>query len=106
MPWKPGPKKPAAGVVSAALDDLRRSRDFYESQEEGLGDYFFTSLSEDLDSLELHGGIHRKVFGYHRMLAARFPYGIYYLKRTDEIVVFRILSLRQDPKGIRRALRQ
>ncbi|MCL0060446.1 transposase [Dehalococcoidia bacterium] len=70
-------------LLSTALEDLSDGRLFYEKQGEGLGEYFFDSLFSDIDSLMLYGGIHPKVFGYHRMLSKRFPYAIYYREDFD-----------------------
>lgn len=92
-------------ILSSAMDDLYEARLFYEKQGEGLGDYFFDSLFSDIDSLVLYGGIHRRVYGYHRVLSKRFPYAIYYtVEENDLVVVQRVLDLRQNPKKIRRAL--
>ncbi len=75
---------------------------FYEKQGEGLGGYFFDSLFSDIDSLLLYAGIHPMVFGYHRMLAKRFPYAIYYrFEKETLVVVRRVLDLRRDPKKIK-----
>lgn len=60
-------------ILSSAYNDLKRGRKFYEKQGEGLGEYFFDSLFSDIDSLVLYGGIHLKVFGFHRLLSKRFP---------------------------------
>jgi plasmid stabilization system protein ParE len=93
-------------LLSTALEDLSYGRLFYEKQGEGLGEYFFDSLFSDIDSLILYGGIHPKVFGYHRMLSKRFPYAIYYkLEENQVVVVWRILDLRRDPKKIRQSLK-
>jgi plasmid stabilization system protein ParE len=93
-------------LLSAALEDLSDGRLFYEKQGEGLGEYFFDSLFSDIDSLMLYGGIHPKVFGYHRMLSKRFPYAIYYkLEEGQVVVVWRVLDLRRDPRKIRQSLK-
>ena len=92
-------------ILSSAMDDLYEVRLFYEKQGEGLGDYFFDSIFSDIDSLVLYGGIHGKVYGYHRLLSKRFPYAVYYTVEDSEVVVVqRVLDLRQNPKKIRRAL--
>jgi len=49
-------------------------------------------------------GIHSKHFGFYRMLADRFPFGIYYLKKEREIQVFAVLDLRRNPLWIRKEL--
>ena len=46
-------------ILSAASLDLLKGKRFYELQSEGLGDYFIDSLSSDIDSLILYGGVHR-----------------------------------------------
>ena len=92
-------------ILASALVDLEEGRDFYERMAPGVGDYFQDCLFADIDSLVLYGGIHRVVFGYHRLLAKRFPYAIYY--RVDDgevVVVYRVLDCRRDPARIRRSL--
>ena len=94
-------------VLSSAFNDLADGRDFYEQQTEGLGGYFLDSLFSDIDSLVLYAGIHRKVFGLHRLLSKRFPYAIYYqLETGDTVVVFRVLDCRQHPGKISAALKK
>ena len=41
-------------ILSSAVEDLHAGRLFYESQGEGLGEYFFDSLFSDIDSLVLY----------------------------------------------------
>ena len=85
-------------LLFSTLDDLPEGRLFYEKQGEGLGDYFFDSVFSDIDSLALYGGIHRKALGYHRLLARRFPYAVYYKIDPDgSVVVYRVLDCRQNP---------
>ena len=92
-------------VLFSAIEDLYEGRLFYEKQGEGLGEYFFDSLFSDIDSLVLYGGVHIKVFGYHRMLSKRFPYATYYkIEKESGVVVYRVLDLRRDPKKIKQAL--
>lgn len=60
-------------ILSAAEDDLEQGHRFYESQADGLGTYFLDTLYSDIDSLAYFAGMHRIVFGHHRLLAKRFP---------------------------------
>jgi hypothetical protein len=76
-------------VLRWAFEDLAAGRRFYDRQEAGVGQYFFDSLFSEIDSLVLYAGIHRIQFGYHRMLARRFPYVVYYRILKGEAVVFR-----------------
>ena len=92
-------------ILASARNDLADGRDFYERQGEGLGGYFLDSLFSDIDSLVLYAGIHRKVFGFHRLLSKRFPYGIYYQFNGQDVIVYRALDLRKNPRKIRAALK-
>ena len=90
-------------VLRPALEVLASGREFYNQQQEGVGDYFFDSLFSDIDSLVLYAGIHRVQFGYHRLLARRFPYAVYYRILEGEAVVFRVLDCRPAPRWIRKS---
>ena len=93
-------------ITNSALSDLAAGREFYAGQGEGIGAYFLDSLFSDIDSLALFGGIHRKVFGFHRLLSRRFPYAIYYtMESMNSVLVYRVLDCRRDPAKIKRALK-
>ena len=92
-------------VLPSAREDLAASSDFYEQKEAGAGVYFLHSLFADIDSLRLFAGIHRKVFGYHRLLSKRFPYAIYYSREGETVFVRAVLDCRRDPAWIRERLK-
>lgn len=91
-------------ILPEALEDLLSGFQFYERQARGLGKYFLDSLLEDIDLLSIHGGIHRRVFGYHRSLGRRFPFAIYYRVDADVVRVRAILDCRKRPSSIRRRI--
>jgi hypothetical protein len=74
-------------------------------REKSLGNYFLDALFSDTDSLELYAGIHIKVFDFHRLLAKRFPYGVYYQADGETCIVFRVLDCRQEPEKATEGLR-
>lgn len=88
--------------MAEAAEDLEDARSFYDERETGVGDYCVTSLLSDLESLALFHGIHRRQFGCFRMLASRFPFGIYYLEAEHETRVIAVLDLRRNPNWIRK----
>ena len=65
-------------VLDEAVEDLKDGRAFYDSIEEGIGDYFIDCLLSDIHSLRMHAGIHPHRLGFFRMLSRRFPFAIYY----------------------------
>jgi hypothetical protein len=93
-------------VLSDAAGDMEAARDFYDALEFGVGQYCVDSLLADIESLSLFSGIHPKHFEFHRMLASRFPFGIYYSEYGDETQVFAILDLRRNPNWIRKELKK
>ena len=93
-------------VLEEAAEDIESARDFYDSIEPGVGDYFLQHIVEDIERLDKLGGIHRLHFGLHRMLSERFPFGIYYREVAGETQVLAILDLRREPTWIREELRR
>ncbi len=91
-------------VLEEAIEDIEDGSDFYESQSPGLGAYFTGSLVVDIEKLGPFHGIHSKHFGFHRALARRFPFGIYYREARNRIEVFAVLDLRREPTWIRAEL--
>jgi hypothetical protein len=55
--------------------------------------------------MELYAGIHIKVFDFHRLLAKRFPYTVYYQVDGETCTVFRVLDCRQEPEKTTEGLR-
>lgn len=92
-------------ILPSGFQDIANGRDFYDGKDEGLGDAFMAAVFAEIESLRLYAGIHRKVWGYHRMLVETFPYAVFYKIIEGKILVFRVLDLRRNPKRNRTALR-
>jgi plasmid stabilization system protein ParE len=88
-------------ILDLAEKDLVDGFKFYGLQSKGLGDYFLDSIFSDIESLYLYAGIHALHFGYHRLLAKRFPFAIYYRLQEDIIRVYAVLDCRRNPAWIR-----
>lgn len=92
-------------ILPSAWDDLADGYYFYESQSAGLGDRFREIVIDDIDSLARSAGIHRRVFGYHRMLVRVFPYAAYYSVTESTVLIRAVIDCRSDPRLIRKKLR-
>jgi len=88
-------------ILHEAELDLLDGYSFYEMQSPGLGDYFLDSLFADIDSLLLFASSHETHFGYHRLLARRFPFAIFYQVNAGVIEVWAVLDCRQDPRKLK-----
>ena len=79
-------------ILDKAEDDLVHGFQFYETRQPGLGSYFLESLFADMESLQVHGGVHRLVYrNYHRALAKRFPFAIFYTVRSTPYSFMQLL---------------
>ena len=92
-------------ISSDAEADVSEGYWFYEEQTAGLGDYFRDCIIADIDSLAFYGGIHEISYGYHRKLAARLPFVIYYKVDAEVVTVVAVLDARRDPSWTRNRLR-
>ncbi len=93
-------------ILKEAATDLAEGLSFYESQKPLLGIDFFDSLISDIESLSLSAGIHSIHFGFHRMLARRFPFAIYYTLNGNIARVVAVLDMRRNPAWARGQLKQ
>jgi hypothetical protein len=92
-------------VIRQVKEDLNEGRIFYDSNEKGIGDYFYDTIVSDIESLWLYSGIHPVLFGLHRMLSKRFPFAVYYTIRKESTIVVAVLDLRRIPAWIREELK-
>ena len=79
-------------ISSDAEADISEGYWFYEEQHDGLGGYYRDCIIADIDSLAFYGGIHEISYGYHRKLASRFPFVIYYKVDVDVVTVVAVQS--------------
>jgi len=91
-------------ISSDAEADIAEGYWFYEEQREDLGEYFRNCIVADIDSLAFYGGIHEIAYGYHRKLASRFPFVIYYTVDDEIVTVVAVLDARRDPSWTRERL--
>jgi hypothetical protein len=93
-------------ILDKAEDDLVNGFAFYESQQSGLGPYFRESLSADIESLRIHGGVHRVVYrNYHRALSKRFPFAIFYTVSRNTVFIQAVVDCRRKPAWIKEHLK-
>ena len=92
-------------ILASAKKDLEDGARFYEAQDDGLGEYFITSVAADIEGLRLYAGIHSVVYkDFHRSLCRIFPFAIYYLKSTDVATIYAIVDCHRDPAWVRHYL--
>ena len=90
-----------ASFRSAARDDVRAARDWYEEQHPGLGAAFIQRLEACIAKIERNPEIAPVVDEEtRRAQLRRFPYVVYYeLLDNDDILVLAVWHSRIDPEG-------
>ncbi len=79
-------------------DDIKIAYDWYESQRIGLGEDFLLTLEESYAKIARTPKIYQLIYGIvRRKLLRRFPYGIFFVLRGDEIIVIAIMHTRRKP---------
>lgn len=92
-------------ILRSAGQDLLDGYRFYESLQTGIGERFLASVFADIDALAVTAGVHPTHFGgFHRSLAKRFPFAIYYRVVADTTVVYAVLDCRRSPAWVRATL--
>ncbi len=81
-----------------AAQDVERAALWYEVQASGLGVRFLAALESALDRiLENPLQFQPVEEGVRRALLRRFPYGVYFMHSTNEVIVLAVLHLHQRP---------
>jgi plasmid stabilization system protein ParE len=86
--------------------DIAEGVAFYDRQSYGAGDYFYQRIFDDIESLSETAGIHETHFGYHRKIATRHPFLIYYRLIATGVEVVAVLDGRSRPSDIDAVLRR
>lgn len=88
-------------LLPKATADMADAQFFYEEQSPALGQHFRDSVNSDLRALLVSAGVHRRLHGFHRSLAKRFPHVIFYRVDGDTVLVYAVLDCRRDPDTLR-----
>lgn len=85
--------------TSSALTELTRATLYYEQRENGLGTVFLDEIEATLNRILQHPTAwHQLSSRTRRCRTHRFPFGLIYQIRTDEILIMSVMDLRRDPE--------
>ncbi len=85
--------------TSAALSELREAALYYEQKENGFGIIFLDEIGATVDRiLRFPRAWHPMSARSRRCRTHRFPFGLLYQIRPDEILITAVMDLRRDPK--------
>ena len=84
--------------LSVAEDEMIHSALYYESQTNGLGADFLTSVDFAVQSIQDNPELWPVIRNHvRRRLLKRFPFGILYRISQDDITVIAVMNLHRDP---------
>jgi len=88
-----------ARFASTAEGELREAMEFYESTHEGLGAEFLAEVEATTNLIESFPLAWTSLSPRTRRCRThRFPYGMFYQVRRDEILIVAVMDLRRDPR--------
>ena len=84
--------------TSAALSELRQAIEYYEERENGLGASFLSEIENTIDRILQNPNAWNPLSQRTRRCRThRFPFGLIYQIRTNEILITSVMDLRRDP---------
>jgi plasmid stabilization system protein ParE len=93
-------------ILDEAEEDIDSAYSFFSNLASDYANHFQSCLSEDLEKLQTNYGWHSEHHGCHRALSKKFQTSIYYLVRTDHLLIVAILDQRFSPSHIRNILNE
>ena len=88
-----------ARYLSTAELELTEAMEFYETAQPGLGAEFLAEVEATTRLVEAHPLAWTSLSARTRRCRThRFPYGLFYQVRSDEILIVSVMDLRRDPK--------
>ncbi|MEI6639998.1 MAG: type II toxin-antitoxin system RelE/ParE family toxin [Chlorobium sp.] len=81
-----------------ALRETGEAQEWYELQNPGLGDEFMAAMELQLKRLEQAPLLYSEVIpNVRRALLSRFPYGLFYVVRSNFVHIFAVLHDARNP---------
>lgn len=92
--------------LDPALQEFSAAVDFYNSESPGLGFEFADEVFHTINRIEAMPGAWQQLSKRtRRCITRRFPYGIVYEQRKNELIIVSIMHLRRDPEIWKNRLR-
>jgi toxin ParE1/3/4 len=78
--------------------DIAAIFDWYESQQAGLGAQFLSHLREPLEAIAAHPESAPLIYkNIRRAILSKFPYLVFYIVETSQVVVLAVLHSSRNP---------
>jgi len=86
-------------IEPRAILDIQEAVDFYDSRQEGLGEYFYDILNNHIESLKANPFFQVKYKDYHSFPIKKFPFILlYYIdEEIETIFVLSVFNTSMNP---------
>lgn len=94
-------------IRAEAETDITDAAIWYQNQRSGLGDEFLAEVQSAMESAVANPRQYprlRRKPEVRRVLAGRFPYRVFFVLRSDAVIVFRVLHAARHDREWRRTL--
>jgi hypothetical protein len=89
-------------LLSPALRELAEAAEYHESQQPGLGPDFLHEVGTAIERILRHPEAWMKLSPHTRRCRThRFPHGVIYQIRGDEVLIVSVMDLRRHPDSWR-----
>ncbi len=86
-------------------DDAFNAYYWYEQKSKGLGEEFLRIFYANAMELTHNPFLYPKIYkDFRRRLLKRFPFAIYYILKSDEIIVYGLFHTARNPKVMKKIL--
>ena len=83
--------------TSAALSELKEATLYYEQSETGLGTAYLDEIDATIERIQrFSASVDQDILTNQTPPHARFPFGMLYQIRPDEILITAVMDLRRD----------
>ena len=85
-------------ILDPAKEELKEAVAHYDRQRDGLGDHFADEVAGAIQRIAASPGAGSPLaLNVRRSRVNRFPYGVVYTVRGDELVILAVMHLRRKP---------
>lgn len=86
-------------IEDRALKEAQEAYDYYEKQQEGLGERFRLELEKSINHLTVNPKLYRKIKKEIRQkLLYKFPFVIVYEIMTESIIIYAVFHQKRNPR--------
>jgi hypothetical protein len=85
-------------IKEQANTEVSNAYTYYESKQNGLGEYFLSDFSNTINAIKLSPNGFVKFHQYRQVRFSVFPFVIVYEVIENELVVYAVFDTHQDPR--------